>query len=181
MDDCEPCGKRSRYRTLSSSFYLGHGGLGDGSQQCLGSHHEAGRTPAALEGFVVAGALGDAGEIAEVWREGLGSLDLLVGGVDGQYHAGIHGHAVDEDGAVPAFTAVAADLGEGESHLFAQHEVERPVGQDVHLDGFAVDVEDGTGVHDVGDGGGHGGLGDGDCGGRRGACYGGSGDFAGGR
>ena len=144
-------------------FDLRHRGFGCGSQEGLGGHHETGCAPAALEGFVVAEALGYAGEVPEVGGEGFGGLDLFVGGVDSQHHAGIHGYAVDKDGAVPALAAVAADLGEGKPHLLAQYEVEGPVWLDVHLDDAAVDVEDGTGVNDVGHGGGDGGLGDGDC------------------
>jgi len=145
-------------------FNLLDGGFGGGSQQRLGGHHETGGAPAALEGFIIAEALGDRRQIHEVGRKRLGGLDFLVGGINGEHHAGIHVHAIDKYGAVSAFTAVAADLGESEPHLFAQHEVKRPVGLDVHPVFLAVHVENRTGVYGFGDGGGDGGRGDGDGG-----------------
>ena len=120
----------------------------------FGSHHETGSAETALIGLVIDECLRDAIEVHEVLAERFCGLNDFAGSVAGQHHAGIDRGAINENGAVSTFAAVAAKLGGSEPELFADDEIECPIRFDFDFVFFAVDIESETriGISGIDDG-----------------------------
>src|SRR5438128_617547 len=79
--------------------------------------------------------------VASVRGEALDGRDLASVGLDGKEPAGLHRHAVQEDGAGTAGRRVATDLGAGEAQDVAQVVDEEQARLNVGFDRLAVDPQ----------------------------------------
>src|SRR5439155_26439536 len=79
-------------------------------EQIDGGHDHAGGAVAALQAVLLPEALLDRVEHT-VLRQALDRHDVRPVGLHGEDGAGLHGFAINGDGASPALTGVAADVG----------------------------------------------------------------------
>ena len=71
-------------------------------------------------------------------RDALDGGDVAAGRLPGQHGAGLHRPAVDMDDAGAALAGVAADMGAGQTQVFAQEMDQQGPVLDLGRDGFAV-------------------------------------------
>src|SRR5699024_5668727 len=79
-------------------------------------------------------------QVEAVLGDALDGLDLTVD-ERGRFDAGHRWPAVDQDGARPALTAFARNLGPGEAEVVAEHARQRAQPRRVHRDTLAVDLQ----------------------------------------
>src|SRR5207245_7265328 len=92
--------------------------------ESVATHHHAGRAEPALEGIVRDERRLDGSKLLAV-REALDGGDRLPDRVERKDAAGGHRLVPEHHGARAARSAVAADLGPGETEIVAQHAGER--------------------------------------------------------
>ena len=68
-------------------------------------------------------------------------LDLCAVGLDGEHHAALHEHAVEEDGAGAAVAGVAADVTAGQVEVVPDEVDEQAASLDLALVLLAVDLD----------------------------------------
>ena len=106
-------------------------------EQSLGGHDHAGGAETALDGSFLNEDLLDLVQFP-ILLQTFDGQDALAFQLAGKYQAGVHGLAVDDDGAGAALTLAAAFLGTGEAQVLPQEIQQALVRAYFQLGGTAV-------------------------------------------